>query len=118
MNQGCALAIFLGTFVAASGSFGADWKPIKGNYAVTAKNYNDPADDEARDSHLRIQLTGTAARDLFSAMKVPVVKDECTGAVQKKIGNMVCWQYNKPKRYECDFAIDITAQKISVGSDC
>lgn len=40
----------------------ADWKPVKGTYAVTAKNYLDPPEEEAKDSHIRFQLSGETAR--------------------------------------------------------
>jgi len=65
-----------------------------------------------------LQLTGGAARDLYRAMKAAVVRDECTGASLKQVGDMRCRYYANNKRYECDFSIDIARQKIDYGVPC
>ena len=96
----------------------ADWKPIQGTFAVTSATLIDPADTERKDSHIRIQLTGRTARDLFAAMKAAPVKDECTGGVAKRIGEMQCVQFRAQGRYECSFSVDIMAQKIEYGVPC
>jgi hypothetical protein len=96
----------------------ADWKRLTGTYAITAKNYLDPSDDEPKDSHLRIQLAGDAARDLYLAMKVAEKPDECTGATAKRVGEMQCLFYKGEKKYECHFAVDVMQQKIEHGVAC
>lgn len=96
----------------------ADWRPIQGTFAVTAKNYLDPAETERRDSHYRIQLTGRSARELFLAMKVPQSKDRCTGAAEKRVGEMQCLYYKSQNRYECSFSIDVMRQKVEHGVSC
>ncbi len=96
----------------------AEWKPIQGSFVLTAQNDLDPAPGEPVDSHIRFQLTGRAARDLFAAMKVAPTTDECTGAVAKRVGEMQCLHYKAPHRYECSFAIAVMAQKIEHGLAC
>jgi hypothetical protein len=102
----------------ASDSMAADWKALKGTYAITAKNYLDPSEDEATDSHLRFQLTGDAAQDLYSAMKVAEKPDECTGATAKNIGEMQCLYYTNEKKYACSFSLNVMQQKIEYGVAC
>jgi hypothetical protein len=96
----------------------ADWHPIKGSYAITASSPLDTADGEPKDSHLRIQLEGRAARDLYRAMKGREIKDECTGGLVRKAGEMRCVRRASPERYECDFSIDLRRQRIEYGVPC
>jgi hypothetical protein len=99
-------------------AWATDWKPVKGTYAVTARNYLDPADEEPKDSHLRFQLTGETAKDLYLAMKVAEKPDECTGATAKQIGEMQCLFYKSDKKYACSLALNIAEQKIEYGVAC
>lgn len=92
-------ALFLLLAASAVNSSAADWKAVKGTYAVTARNYLDPSNDEQRDSHFRLQLSGDAARDLYQAMKVGESRDECTGARAKKVGEMQCLYYRNERKY-------------------
>src|SRR5687767_12031262 len=93
----------------------ADWKALKGTYAITPKNYLDPSDDEPKDSHLRFQLSGETAKELYLAMKVAEKPDQCTGATAKRVGEMRCLFYKSEKKYACHFAIDVMQQKIEYG---
>jgi hypothetical protein len=96
----------------------ADWKPVKGTYAVTAKNYLDPSDEEPNDSHVRFQLSGETAKSLYLAMKVAEKADACTGATAKQIGEMQCLFYKSEKKYVCSFSLNIAEQKIEYGVAC
>ena len=116
MKQTLLIAVVVA--VSASASWAADWKPIKGTYAVTAKNYLDPPEDEAKDSHIRFQLSGETARDLYLAMKVAEKPDECTGATARQIGEMQCLFYKDEKRYACHFSLNVPQQKIEYGVAC
>ncbi len=99
-------------------AFAADWKKVQGIYAVTAEHYIDPSDDEPKDSHYRIQLKGKSAKDLYRAMKVEPVKDECTDALAKNIGDMQCLYFKGETTYECHFSINLAKQKIEYGVAC
>ena len=101
----------------SAGSYAADWKRIQGIYAVTASSF-DPSSAEQLDSHFRFQLTDQSAKDLFLSMKVAESEDECTGAVKREIGAMKCLRYSSPVRYECNFSINLMAQKIEYGVSC
>lgn len=96
----------------------ADWKPVTGTYAVTAKNYLDPSEEEPKDSHIRFQLSGATAKDIYSAMKVKEKPDECTGAMAKQIGEMQCLFYKKETKYVCTFSLNMAQQKIEYGVAC
>ncbi len=96
----------------------ADWKTLDGTYAITAKNYLDPSHEEPKDSHIRFQLRGDTAKELYQAMKTAEKPDECTGALAKKIGQMQCLYYKNEKKYECSFSIDIVYQTIEYGVAC
>ena len=61
----------------------AEWSEIEGIYAITAENLIDPAENEQKDSHYRIQLTGASAKDLYTTMKTDPVDDECPGRMFK-----------------------------------
>src|SRR5687767_15400315 len=84
-----------------SASYAADWKPVKGTYAVTAQHYLDPPEEEPKDSHVRFQLSGETAKDIYLAMKVAEKPDECTGATAKRIGEMQCLFYKNEMKYAC-----------------
>jgi hypothetical protein len=101
-----------------SALWAADWKPVEGIYAVTAQNYLDPSGEEPKDSHVRFQLSGEAARDIYLAMKVPEKLDECTGATAKQIGEMQCLFYKNEKKYICHFSLNVVQQKIEYGVAC
>jgi hypothetical protein len=116
-RAGIALVVVF-IFSAAFDVASADWKAIRGTYAVTPKNYLDPAQDEPKDSHLRVRLSGETARELYSAMKVAEKPDECTGAIAKQVGAMQCLFYKGEKRYACHFAVDIMQQRIEYGVAC
>ena len=111
--------LFLTLMVASVPSASAaDWQPVKGTYAVTAENYLDPSEEEPKDSHIRFQLSGETARDLYLAMKVAEKPDECTGATAKQIGEMRCLFYNNEEEYACDFSLNVAQQKIEHGVAC
>lgn len=96
----------------------ADWKPLEGTYAVTARNYLDPAEDEPRATHFRVQLEGAAARDLYLAMPAEPKPDACTGGLAKRVGEMTCTASAAESRYECHFSIDLRTQEIEYGVAC
>jgi hypothetical protein len=96
----------------------AGWKAVEGTYAVTARNYLDPADEDPKHSHLRFQLTGETAKDLYLAMNVAEKPDECTGATAKQVGEMQCLFHKEEKSYACHFSIDVMRQKIEYGVAC
>ena len=104
------------TLISFSGK-SADWKTVHGTYAVTAENYLDPA-EELEGSHIRFQLSGETAKDIFLAMNVVETLDECTGATAKQIGEMQCMFHESEMRYACHFAINLALQTIEYGVAC
>ena len=62
-------------------------QPISGTYALGGATLMDPPANEAKNTHLRLYLTGNAARDLYAALPTPAVHDECLddGSVTKAV---------------------------------
>lgn len=112
------LSVLIISILLAQTSWSADWKKLEGIYAVTAEGYIDPMESEPKDSHYRIQLKGSSAKDLYQSMKVETVKDECTGGMAKNINNMQCLYFKAGKSYECHFSINVARQKIDYGVAC
>lgn len=102
----------------APAGFAADWKPLQGTFALTPEHYLDPPETERKDSHLRVELSGVSARELFAAMKAPEIRDPCTGALARQVGEMQCLFFKEKNHYECSFAIDVMRQTIEHGVTC
>ena len=96
----------------------ANWKPLQGRFALTPEHYLDPPESERNDSHFRVELSGLSAKELFAAMKVPETSDLCTGAIQKRVGEIQCLFFKAKNHYECSFAIDVMRQTIEHGVTC
>ena len=89
-------------------------KTLTGTYAIAGKEAVDPPPDQPRDTHLQLYLSGNSARDLYKAMKVKAVPDECigSGAQSKFEGGIACTMHAGGKEFECSLAIDIKNQKV------
>jgi len=108
------------TFLLASSTLAlaADWKDVTGIYAITAEDYLDPPPEQKENTHFRLQLTGDSAKDLYNAMSVEPIEDECTGGMAKSIQQMRCLYFESDGTYECHFSINIAGQKIEYGIAC
>ena len=109
-----ALLLVSGNCVARS-----EVRPLEGTYYFRGATAVDPAPDEPKDTHLLIELTGNAARDLYRGMKVAAKRDQCVGAgaMSKTVGGMQCTMLSST-RYRCHFAIEIARQRITHGLAC
>ena len=89
-------------------------KALTGTYAIAGKEAIDPPAEQPKDTHLQLFLSGDAARDLYRAMKVKEVPDECIGhdARSKFQGGIACTKLAGGKDYECSLAIDIKNQTL------
>ncbi len=95
-----------------------DWKDVTGIYALTPADYLDPPPGQKGNTHFRLQLTGDSAMDLYDAMPVEPIEDECTGGMAKSIQQMRCLYFENDGTYECHFSINIAEQKIEYGIAC
>ena len=89
-------------------------KTLSGTYEFAGKEAIDPPPDQPRDTHLQLFLAGNAAKDLYDALKVKAVPDECIGgdAKSKFQGAIACTMHAGGKEYECSFAVDLNNQKL------
>ena len=95
-------------------------KKLTGTYAIAGKEAIDPPPDQPKDTHLQLFLSGSAAKDLYNALKVKATVDECTGpnARSKFQGGIACTMLDGGKEYECSLAIDIKNQKLDAIYAC
>ena len=95
-----------------------DAKALTGTYAIAGKEAIDPPPGQPTDTHLQLFLTGDSARDLYRAMKVKEVPDECIGheARSKFQGGIACTKHAGGKEYECSLALDPSRARRSTRS--
>ena len=116
MNPAIVLMVLLTSL--SLGAHAEQWQPLSGIYAVTAENYLDPAPDEPGNSHFRLQLTGSSARDLYLAIPGDAAFDECTGGQFKASGEVRCVYYVEDELYECAFSINLLEHRLEYGIAC
>jgi hypothetical protein len=109
-----ALLLVSGNSIARS-----EVRPLEGTYYFRGATAVDPPPGEPLDSHLLIELTGNAARDLYRRMKVQAKPDQCigAGAMSKTIGSMQCTMLSNTG-YSCHFSIELARQRIQHGLVC
>jgi len=115
MKRLIVIAVFLFPFLANAQD---NWSQLEGSYALTGSELIDPDPSQPQNTHLRLSLTGKVAQDLYQAMDVDTVIDECTGLLSKSVRDMRCYFEKSDDRYMCDFSIDIAKQKIGYGLSC
>ena len=112
-------AVALALVLAGAIAFAAThYRALAGEYRIGGRTLVDAPPDEPQDTHLHLVLTGTAARDLYRAMKAKPRADACgeRGALVKSVGDLQCRRDGD--RYECAFAVDIARQRIAAGAVC
>jgi hypothetical protein len=106
-----ASAASIASFLCVAASYDGTLRPIDGLYTLSP-NSVDPAPGAPLDSHLYVRLEGDTARELYDAMKVEPKFDACTDSPMKKIGGMECTIDTRTQAHQCNFAINISTQKI------
>ena len=66
-------------------------------------------------SHLYINLTGDAAKQLYEKLDGVPAKDECTGYMAKGKGNVGCYETEPGKNYFCGFSVNLEHEKVEAG---
>jgi len=93
---------------------------IVGTYMLSGKTIIDAPDNEPKNTHFRIYLSGASAKSMYQAMKVRAVKNECLtdGSLSKSIGGTECIKSASGKVFNCSFAINIQTQRVEQASVC
>lgn len=106
--------------IAPSLAMAWQYKQLSGSYRIGGQTVYDPPENEAKNTHFYVELTGAAAKDLFDQMKAPTVANVCAdkGTKTKTVGEMRCTQSANAKQYRCWFGIDIKNQRITNGAVC
>ena len=106
--------------VFASATSAADYAPLQGSYKVGGATLIDPPEAEAQDTHLYLDLEGSAARDLYRAMKAKAKDGICgeRGDLTKRQGGVQCTMVKGGREYHCAFGIELGTQKVVSGVVC
>jgi len=109
-----------GLVLVSSLVMGAAYNQLSGTYHIGGKTFYDPPENEPKNTHLYIQLSGDAAKDLYQTMLVKPKPDVCgdDGSLTKVVGNMQCTRSSDTKTHRCWFGIDVKNQKITGGVVC
>lgn len=93
---------------------------LTGQWDLSGPTAVDPPPGERRDTHLRVFLTGEAARAVFDHLPGAPRPDPCgdEGGMLKTAGGMQCTRLPGPKGYECRFSIDLERQVLGGGWAC
>lgn len=81
------------------------------------------ADEDAKASVATFYVTGEAASEMWRALPMEAVADECVGRLSKYGNGMVCYGDNgdgtpAEPPYECTFGIEMTTQALTLAQDC
>jgi hypothetical protein len=119
MNRLCVIALIASTFAFATLALAAGGS-LNGSYELGGKTLIDPPDGEPQDTHLRLFLEGGAARDLYAALKVQEVEDECLadGSMTKSQGGIACTRHADGHTFECSFAVNLKSRAVEGASAC
>ena len=112
----CLLCI-LSTSTALAGA--GTYKDFTGSYLFANDSFHERGEGP-QDTHVYFSFEGEFARDLYNAMKVKPVSDNCDvkGSKTKEINQMQCNLDPDGKSYRCWFGIDIKKQKIVNAVSC
>ncbi len=101
-------------------AYAAERQALSGTYKIGGATFYDPPSTEPQKTHLYIELTGAAARDLYNSIDTAAKPDECTGPKSrvKTIDAMQCTRYEDGQRHRCWFGVDIRKQEIVRGVVC
>ena len=96
-----------------------EFRPLTGTYAVAGRTLIDPPADEPRRSHVYLELTGAAARELYAALPGRAVPDRCgePGALLKQSGGLQCTR-EQGGAHRCSFGVELATRRIVAGSVC
>ena len=112
-----ALATAVGIAIAAHAD---DARRLAGRYHWRGATIVDPPTREPRDTHLVLELEGSAARELYERLGTAPVRDACLddGSLTRQRNALRCTRHPEPGRYTCDFAIDARSGRLAAGQAC
>ena len=113
------LAIAVMMFTAATAS-AADYQALQGTYKIGGTTLIDPSESEAQDTHFYVDLEGSAARDLYKALKGKAEAGVCgePGDLTKRSGGVQCTMVKGGKEYHCAFGVELKTQRVVGGVVC
>ncbi len=108
-----ALLLMLGTAAAQP----QQPQRMTGEFFLGGTTLVDPPENEPRDSHAYLTVSGAAARRIFDAMRVREVADACQpGRRLRRVGQLQC-SVGRAEA-ECRFAIDLRSGALAAGGPC
>jgi len=112
--------IAIAAVLLSNSALAADYRPLQGEYAIGGKTLFDAPPDEAQNTHLYVDLEGTAAHDLYEALPGPARVGVCGGSkdLTKRSGSVQCTLDKAAKEYHCAFGIELRTQRVVDGVVC
>lgn len=113
-------AVLVATVGLAMAAHVGDVRRLAGFYHWRGATLVDPPPGEARDTHLVVNLEGSAARELYERLGTTPVRDACLddGSLTRQRNALRCTRHPEPGRYTCDFAIDARSGRLAAGQAC
>lgn len=107
-------------FLFATVISGAEQQRLTGFYQFGGKTLYDPPANEPKNTHLYIELTDSAAKDLYQRLDVKAVRDECAddGSYTKNSGAIQCTRGPDGKQYRCWLGVDLKRQSLVGAVNC
>ncbi len=93
------------------------WFTMAGVYSLTNIA---PTKGASMDTHMLFQLESEQAKVLYNAIKTPAFTDKCTGAMAKKVGEMLCLHYKEKEESgseNTDKTKEVTEEKVGEAKD-
>ena len=114
------IALIIAVLVFCCPALAADYEALKGSYKVGGATLIDPPESEPQDTHFYLDLEGSAARDLYNAMKAKAKAGVCgePGDLTKRQGGVQCTMVKGGKEYHCAFGVELGTQKVVGGVVC
>ena len=93
---------------------------MQGTYKIGGKTLYDAPKSEPQDTHFYLDLEGSAARDLYNALKAKALNGICgaPGDLTKRTGSVQCTMVEGGKEYHCAFGIELQSQRVVDGVVC
>jgi len=110
----------IAAYLVSVSALSADYRPLTGQYKVGGKTLFDPPVSEPQDTHFYVDLHGTAARDLYRAMKAKPEAGVCgmPEDLTKRNGGIQCTMVHGGKEYYCAFGVELGSQHVVPGVVC
>jgi hypothetical protein len=105
--------------VGASAGAAQTTTAVTGEMFMAGKTPVDPPQNEPKETHSYMTITGPAALRMYRSMKAREAKNLCEeGKMIKRAGRLACSIERDGKNATCDFSINLTNGSLADGRPC